>query len=346
MRKTKLLLFLMVLALFITIPVFGDTLKTGSSGTLVKNIQTKLISMGYLKSKVTGYYGNQTKEAVKKFQAKNGLKIDGIAGTATQKALFASGTSSRSNTSASRGISNNLKEIQTVLKNLGFYKGKVDGISGPLTKSAIKNFQKSKGLAADGIVGTKTRNALFNSKEKASTASRGSVDRKETSSAKTLNAEHTYGELLDWWSEVDSIFYRGAEANVIDLWTGKSFNIIRAYGRNHADCETLTAEDTKIMKEIWGGKWSWTRRPVIVITGGKRIAASMAGMPHAGLDNKPANVTVSGRSTGYGTGTNLDTIKGNNMDGHFDVHFLNSRTHATNKVDSAHQKAVKQAAGL
>ena len=120
---------------------------------------------------------------------------------------------------------------------------------------------------------------------------------------------------------------------------------MRTYGRNHADCETLTAEDTKIMKQIWGSQWNWNRRPVIIITGEKRIAASMAGMPHAGLDSKPANVTVSGRSTGYGRGVNLDTIKGNNMDGHFDVHFLNSRTHGTNKVNASHQNAVKQAAG-
>lgn len=342
MKKAKLLLFLMVLTLFITIPVFGDTLKTGSSGTLVNNLQTKLISMGYLKSKVTGYYGNQTKEAVKKFQAKNGLKVDGIAGTTTQKVLFNSRTSSL-NSVVSRGVSSSLKEIQAALKSLGFYKGKVDGISGPMTKSAIKSFQKSRGLVADGIVGYKTQQALFNMEQK--TVSRGSVDIKKTSGEKTLNVEVTYGELLDWWTEADSIFYRGAEAKVIDLWTGKSFSIMRTYGRNHADCETLTADDTKIMKEIWGDEWSWNRRPVIVITGEKRIAASMAGMPHAGLDNKPANVTVSGRSTGYGTGINLDTIKENNMDGHFDVHFLNSRTHATNKVDSAHQKMVKQAAG-
>lgn len=340
MRKTKLLLFFMVLALCITMPVFGDTLKTGSSGTSVKNLQAKLISMGYLNSKVTGYYGNQTKEAVKKFQAKNGLKVDGIAGNATKKALLKTGTSSSSNTLTSRGISNSLKDIQSVLKNLGFYKGKVDGISGSLTKSAIKNFQKSKGLTVDGIVGPKTIRSLFNVEQNAVAANRGGADRKEAS-----NGQDTYGELLDWWSEVDSLFYRGAEAKVIDLWTGKSFNIMRTYGRNHADCETLTAEDTKVMKQIWGGQWSWTRRPVIIVTGEKRIAASMAGMPHAGLDNKPANVTVSGRSTGYGTGTNLDTIKGNNMNGHFDVHFLNSRTHATNKVDSAHQKAVKLAAG-
>ena len=192
-------------------------------------------------------------------------------------------------------------------------------------------------------MGPKTAAKLF-SVEPTSTADRGDINRKDG----TYNSsnETEYGELLDWWTEASKIFYRGAKAEVIDLWTGKSFNVMRTYGSNHADCEPLTAEDTKIMKEIYGGSWSWNRRPIIVVTGGRRIAASMAGMPHAGLDSKPTNVTVSGRSGGYGKGTNLDTIKGNNMDGHFDIHFLNSRTHGTNKVNAAHQKAVKQAAGL
>lgn len=352
MRKKRLLLFFMVLALFMVTPVFGDTLKTGSTGTLVKQLQTKLIALGYLNSNADGIYGNQTRSAVIKFQAKSGLKKDGVAGKATQAALAKVGTSSVASVSRGSTKSYNMKDVQAVLKNLGFYKGSIDGIAGSKTKTALKQFQKSKGLAADGIMGPKTAEKLFGANKIASAADRGEVDRKEASK-EAANSSNTYdssddvkyGELLDWWSQASSIFYRGAEAKVIDLWTGKSFNIMRTYGSKHADCETLTAEDTKIMKEIYGGSWSWNRRPIVVVTGGRRIAASMAGMPHAGLDAKPKNVTVSGRSGGFGKGTNLDTVKSNNMDGHFDIHFLNSRTHGTNRVDSAHQKAVKQAAG-
>lgn len=352
--KKRLLLFFMVLALLMVTPVFGDTLNTGSTGTLVTQLQTKLKALGYLNSSITGYYGNQTKSAVLKFQAENGLKQDGIAGAATQETLFNAGTSS--NTASAAGQSStksySTKDVQTALKSLGLYSGSIDGIEGSKTIAALKQFQKSKGLTADGIMGPQTAEKLFGKSETTALADRGGVDRKEAAKD-AINSTNTYdssendqyGELLDWWSEAANIFYRGAEAQVIDLWTGKSFNIMRTYGSNHADCEPLTAEDTKIMKEIYSGSWSWNRRPIIVVTGDRRIAASMAGMPHAGLDAKPANVTVKGRSQGYGTGINLDTIKGNNMDGHFDVHFLNSRTHGTNKVDSAHQKAVKQAAG-
>jgi peptidoglycan hydrolase-like protein with peptidoglycan-binding domain len=51
-------------------------------------------------------------------------------------------------------------EIQTALKNAGFYSGVIDGKIGPNSKKAIVEFQKSQGLVADGKVGPKTWEAL------------------------------------------------------------------------------------------------------------------------------------------------------------------------------------------
>jgi peptidoglycan hydrolase-like protein with peptidoglycan-binding domain len=51
-------------------------------------------------------------------------------------------------------------EIQSALKNAGFYTGTVDGKLGPKTKKAISEFQKANNLTADGKVGPKTWNAL------------------------------------------------------------------------------------------------------------------------------------------------------------------------------------------
>ena len=53
-----------------------------------------------------------------------------------------------------------VEEIQKALKNSGFYTGKIDGKSGPMTKKAIEEFQKAKGLVVDGKVGPKTWGAL------------------------------------------------------------------------------------------------------------------------------------------------------------------------------------------
>jgi len=57
-----------------------------------------------------------------------------------------------------------VSEIQTRLKEWGYYNGKVDGIFGTATRNAVIKFQKSNGLEADGIVGTKTLAALGISK--------------------------------------------------------------------------------------------------------------------------------------------------------------------------------------
>lgn len=48
------------------------------------------------------------------------------------------------------------QQIQTALKNAGYYTGRIDGKIGPLTKKAIEEFQKANNLKADGKVGLKT----------------------------------------------------------------------------------------------------------------------------------------------------------------------------------------------
>lgn len=154
------------------------------------------------------------------------------------------------------------------------------------------------------------------------------------------------GETISWWDGGNEAIPFGKTITLVDVWTGKSFEAIRTYGHNHADMETASSADTAIMKEIWGGSWNWDRRPVVAIVDGQNIAVSCAGMPHAGLEGPAAETTVKNRSAGYGTGLNLDKVKGNSMDGHFDLHLLNSKTHGTQRVDSRHQAMIREAAGL
>lgn len=149
--------------------------------------------------------------------------------------------------------------------------------------------------------------------------SRGAVSRP---TVEYKDSGSTYGELVDW-KYINDMFPIGSNATLQDFETGRKFRIHHLFGTNHADCEPLTAEDSYIMKQLFGGGWSWDRRAVIIWLDGRPVACSMAGMPH---------------------GTSQD-IYGNDFDGHFDLHFLNSRTHGTDSVCSLHQAMVRRAAG-
>ncbi|MDF2595758.1 MAG: hypothetical protein K0R69_2099 [Clostridia bacterium] len=172
------------------------------------------------------------------------------------------------------------------------------------------------------------------------------VDRKSAQPLNTLLAKSAPVEVITW-SVASGILPRGGTATIQDVYTGKSFNIKRTFGTNHADVEALTMADTAIMKEIWGG-FTWERRPVIVHINGRRLAASMAGMPHAGKDSAPNLSYTSGLSGGYGYGQNLDAVKGNGMSGVCDLHFVGSRKHKDGNIsatsDPLHQAAIKVAA--
>lgn len=80
--------------------------KYGSRGQEVIQIQTKLKRWGYYNGAIDGIYGYQTLNAVKYFQRKNGLAVDGIAGPKTLSAMgiFSSSTSSSSSASNSNDL--------------------------------------------------------------------------------------------------------------------------------------------------------------------------------------------------------------------------------------------------
>ncbi len=89
--------------------------KYGSRGDEVRQIQTKLKNWGYYSGSVDGIYGSATLSAVKSFQKKNGLTVDGIAGTKTLQAMGIYNSSSSSSTSSSNVSSSNLNLLSRVV---------------------------------------------------------------------------------------------------------------------------------------------------------------------------------------------------------------------------------------
>lgn len=123
------------------------------------------------------------------------------------------------------------------------------------------------------------------------------------------------------WEEVNELIPKYTKFIVRDVLTGKEFRVQRRAGSRHADVQPLTNKDTRIMKEIYQGKWSWKRRAILVIHDKKKIAASMHGMPH-------------------GAGALQ-----NNFPGHFCIHFYGSTTHRRNFMDLSHKLMILKAAG-
>ena len=92
-RRKKIIL---ALSLIVTVNIFclalsqqasADLYKKGSSGATVREIQTRLKNWGYYEGNVDGIYGSQTEKAVRYFQRKNGLSVDGQVGNQTLAAL-------------------------------------------------------------------------------------------------------------------------------------------------------------------------------------------------------------------------------------------------------------------
>ncbi len=158
-------------------------LKLNSKGTDVRNLQQDLTTLGYYWAEITGNFGAKTETAVRRFQEENGLTADGVAGTKTLNAIAAA-VARKGGTPASGGSAGTtlklnsqgtkVSQLQTDLKQLGYYYAEITGNFGAKTEAAVKAFQKAKGLTADGVAGTKTLNAIAAAVDKAGGSSSGS----------------------------------------------------------------------------------------------------------------------------------------------------------------------------
>ena len=131
-------------------------------------LQIVLKSYAYYEGKIDGNIGSASKAALRSFQDKNGLIVDGILGPQTCLRLLdrvnITGNFNNLNgneTNNNLQYSEEIESHQKILKELGLYTGTIDGLNGPGTQRAIKAFQNKAGLVADGVVGTKTNKALI-----------------------------------------------------------------------------------------------------------------------------------------------------------------------------------------
>jgi N-acetylmuramoyl-L-alanine amidase len=131
----------------------------------VAEVQTALVGLDLLAAApVEAVYDEATEHAVRLFQQRRGLSVDGIVGPETYRAInaakFRLGDRLLSLSSGHPFVGDDVAALQDRLLELGFDAGRVDGVFGDRTESALRSFQREYGLLPDGSCGPATLRAL------------------------------------------------------------------------------------------------------------------------------------------------------------------------------------------
>ena len=267
--------------------------------------------------------------------------------------------------------------MQVALYVLGYYTGELDGSYGNGSEAAVRNFQrKQKGVEIDGIMGPQTWPLMA---AQAKLVSNGSTTYNPGTSSGGAAVEPEFGTVYKVkkasWNYDDNggaMFPKFTTAQVMDVETNKVFTVYRWAGGSHADCVPSTTNDTKIMCEIVGAKYQsqsptsdqlkkikadtknnnanycwpdfngnmggtnigagWDRRAAWLNVNGTVYCVSIYGYPHGWMDDgKESSFTKKGYE------------KQNNYYGMMCIHFVGSKTHGGNAINSEHQAAIDKA---
>lgn len=142
----------------------GLPLRHGAEGEAVRDLQRRLAALGHDVAKgETGRFGKATTAAVRRFQEAHGLTADGICGAHTWAALVEAGFRLGDRLLYLRSPmlrGDDVADLQRRLGALGFDAGRVDGIFGPATERALRDFQRNSGATTDGVCGPEVLGAL------------------------------------------------------------------------------------------------------------------------------------------------------------------------------------------
>lgn len=144
--------------------MLSESLRIGDVGEPVRDLQARLVEAGHTPTgDDAGRFGTGTEGALRAFQEARGIRVDGVCGPETWAALVESGFALGDRLLYERSPNlrgDDVTELQHRLNALGFDAGREDGILGPETAAALRDFQRNTGLAVDGILGPETLEGL------------------------------------------------------------------------------------------------------------------------------------------------------------------------------------------
>ncbi|HTM85464.1 MAG TPA: N-acetylmuramoyl-L-alanine amidase [Mycobacterium sp.] len=153
----------------------GDALRLGDRGTAVTEIRATLLVLGFVESTdedpTTGQhvaldvFDAELDHAVRAFQQRRGLLVDGVVGEATYRALreasYRLGERVLHHQFGAPMYGDDVVTLQARLQDLGFYNELVDGYFGLQTHTGLTSYQREYGLRVDGICGPETLRSLY-----------------------------------------------------------------------------------------------------------------------------------------------------------------------------------------
>ncbi len=138
-------------------------LRRGDTGEAVRDLQERLTLIGYGTGGDHQEFGAATEASLRQFQSDRGLVVDGVCGPQSWNALVEADHRLGDRLLYYRAPmmrGDDVADLQRRLGQLGFDTHWVDGILGPRTQAAIRQFQQNAGLPDDGVVGRSTVEAL------------------------------------------------------------------------------------------------------------------------------------------------------------------------------------------
>ena len=261
--------------------------------------------------------------------------------------------------------------LQVALEKLGYYTGKLDGTYGAGTQSAVRNFQRAAKIEVDGACGNETwakLNAMINGTGNA-------TDTTITDFGTVTSIEKASWDYGDNGAE---LIPKRSYATVLDVRTGKVFQVFRWSGGSHADCVPASTTDTKTMCDIVGFTYNSNSPTSSQLEKIKAYAKGETDTNYtwpdfgghfggrdigADWDRRPALIKVNGSTKAYAVSiygfphgfTGDDSFSratfpngqkfyaGNNYYGMMCIHFVGSRTHTATTPDEDHQKMIDEA---
>ena len=173
----------------------------GAGGPPIRDLQARLHALGFrTEPDVPGEFDVATEAAVREFQQRRHLMVDGVVGPTTWQEMVEAGFALGDRTLYLRHPmvrGDDVRALQAALNALGFDAGKEDGSFGPRTDRAAREFQRNVGVPGDGIVGASTVEAFSRLRSGAGTdRGPGSAEVRERAGLRELSPNQLLGATI------------------------------------------------------------------------------------------------------------------------------------------------------